>query len=447
MLLIIVPLVILFAIATLPIPKIGKNLKVALLSSSVIALLLGGVTFGTAFSAGVKGIDQIAWVAFLAIFGSIFAQSQLVIGSIDTILNIFRSLFGHSTKGLIVAIMMSLALAGSLIGSATASACVIGILVVKALEELELDPEHITAILLLGGILGSIMPPISQALFLSSSLLETNVDPVLKLGYMTTAIGLLIGVYITTRFVKIKELPAELIPEDSAGQILKKEWKKLIPVMSFVIIIILRTAFKIELLKYLDFFWNIFKPIPILSAFKERIVQALIVSTIISLFYPKVLKEAKKFTVEGLKSVKETVITLSCAGIMIGAFSSSGMIQRIVTLSEALNKTAIKLGGGAFLALLGMITGSQSTAQTTLVPVLGPILVNNAGVDPTRAAFGLGNIAMAGQSLPPADLVTFVIAGLVAGIIGKKVDPLKVMYLALPVTLYFLFVGLAALFI
>ncbi|MBF4695518.1 hypothetical protein ISU02_20690 [Fusibacter sp. Q10-2] len=44
-------------------------------------------------------------------------------------------------------------------------------------------------------------------------------------------------------------------------------------------------------------------------------------------------------------------------------------------------------------------------------------------LDPIAAS----HIAAAGQGLPPADLNTFVIAGLVGSILHKNVDPLKSM--------------------
>jgi hypothetical protein len=40
-----------------------------------------------------------------------------------------------------------------------------------------------------------------------------------------------------------------------------------------------------------------------------------------------------------------------------------------------------------------------------------------------------------------------VVAGLVGGLLGKKVDPVKSMLLNLPMCLYFMFVGFAFLFI
>ncbi|MGB9793285.1 MAG: hypothetical protein ACPLRU_04210, partial [Desulfofundulus sp.] len=61
-------------------------------------------------------------------------------------------------------------------------------------------------------------------------------------------------------------------------------------------------------------------------------------------------------------------------------------------------------------------------------------------------ALGAALLAMAGQSMPPVCLTTFVVVGIVGGILAKKVDPVRVMLMALPVTVYFTLVGLAAWF-
>jgi len=57
------------------------------------------------------------------------------------------------------------------------------------------------------------------------------------------------------------------------------------------------------------------------------------------------------------------------------------------------------------------------------------------------------HIAMAGQGMPPADLTTFVVVGLVGGILGIKVDPIRSMFYSMVMCVYFLIVGLAFLFL
>ena len=94
------------------------------------------------------GIDQLAWVIMLSIVGSIYAESQVKLGTMDTTLNSLRAIFGNSPKGLIAAIFITLIIAGSFLGDAIAAATVIGFLVINSLYELKLKPEQIGMIIL-----------------------------------------------------------------------------------------------------------------------------------------------------------------------------------------------------------------------------------------------------------------------------------------------------------
>ena len=105
-----------------------------------------------------------------------------------------------------------------------------------------------------------------------------------------------------------------------------------------------------------------------------------------------------------------------------------------------------KLGGSAALTLLGMLTGSQSTAQNTIFSFFGPALVE-IGVDPIHAAIGGSHVAVAGQVMPPACIIAFVVCSLVGGILNKKVDPVKTMIYCTPMAIYFLVIGVAFFFI
>jgi TRAP-type C4-dicarboxylate transport system permease large subunit len=442
---VILPVVVLFVIILLPLPKIGGDVRIGLLTAAVLAFLFGRVGVSSAVVAAIGGIDRIAWVIGLSIFGSIYAQTQVRLGTMDTVLNIFRALFGRSPRGLITAVVLSLVLAGSLLGDAIATTTVIGVLVVMSLAELGLDGEQVGLTLLLGGILGSIMPPITQSFFLAASLVDTPVDPVISIGYITVGIGVVVALATLWRYVHIKELPPELIPNRSASKILVEEWTRLVPLFVLGAIVILRSGFKVEVLQVLDPLLP-FGQVPILKALTNRIIQAILVVTILTLAFPEVRRQFNGILADGIKSVSKTVQIQLCAGIMLGAFYASGMIEQVVAFTKGLTPAATTFGGAAAVLLIGMLTGSQSTAQNTLIPFLGPMLTQNFGVSATKAALGAAHLAMAGQSMPPVCLTTFVVAGVVGGILAKKVDPVRIMIMALPVTLYFAAVGLAAWF-
>ena len=50
-------------------------------------------------------------------------------------------------------------------------------------------------------------------------------------------------------------------------------------------------------------------------------------------------------------------------------------------------------------------------------------------------------MASGGQNFPPVSLGAFVVSGLVGGALNTKVDPVKVMMLALPNAAYLVLVG------
>lgn len=68
-------------------------------------------------------------------------------------------------------------------------------------------------------------------------------------------------------------------------------------------------------------------------------------------------------------------------------------------------------------------------------------------MDSGNIALGVSHIASAGQNMPPVGLTAFVVCGLIGGTLNVKVDPVKVMILALPNSLYLAAVGLVALLI
>lgn len=206
MLEIIIPLVLLFTIVFVKqIPKVGGDIRAALLVAALSSAFISGLNFNEMIVAFIDGIDRLSWVIMLSIFGSLYAESQVKLGAMDTTLNSLRAAFGNSPKGLIAAVFITLILAGSFLGDAIAAATVIGFLVIHALTELKLKPEQIGMIILIGASIGSIMPPITQGVFLSASLIGIDPGPVAKLAYITVSIGGILAILESFRFVRGKK--------------------------------------------------------------------------------------------------------------------------------------------------------------------------------------------------------------------------------------------------
>lgn len=450
MLKVVIPVCLLLGIVLIKkLPYIGGEIRVGLVISGVAALLLGGIYSPIDWiTAWLSGIDRISWVMALAIFGSIYAETQIRMGTMETVVNFLRSIFGHSPKGFTTTVIIALTIAGSLLGDAIAAAAVIGVLVIPVMREIELTPEQISATIVMGSCVGSIMPPISQALFLSSSLLGLeSPQPVLNIGYFTAFIGVvLICIFVAKYMVKATALPEHLIPKESASTILKNGWQTLVPLIILILIVILKSGFGIDVFSSLNPLFIQIQEIPIIRGIDFDVVKAIIAVTIISYFYNSVRKDGWGVIKTGLKNVKASVGVQICAGIMIGSFYAAGQIAAVQEFAEHLTPDVLKIGGTLALMMVGMLTGSQTTAQTTIFTFFGPAL-QAIGVDPVKVAVAGGHLACAGEGFPPACLTTFVVAGLVGGIIGEKVDPLRSMFYSSFLCVYFLIIGLVFLYI
>ena len=451
MLSVIIPIaVLLILILVKKIPKIGGNVPIALLITAVLALVLSKIFNPIDWLlAFVDGLDRIAWVIALAVFGSIYAECQNRLGAIGTVMNTFRAMFGHSPKGLVICVILVLVIGGSLLGGSVAACTVVGVLMIPSLIELGLNPVQISAILLMGGEFGSIMPPITQGLFQSAALIGIDPNEAMPLGYITTLIGLvLVCIYVCIFYMKGKKMKEELIPKESAGQILKENWKSLIPLCLLFVLILLNSLFSINIIG------TIFKPvltalsgIKIIKGISNLTVFTLIVVTALCFVSPKVHKNAGELFVTAIKNVRSSILVCGACGLMLGAFYAGGQIDAIKAFATSLSPNVMKIGGALAVVLIGMLTGSQTTAQNTIVSFFGPSLVE-VGVQPTHAVIACSNLAAAGQAAPPACIIAFVIAGLVGGIVkGEKPDPVKIMIASLPMIIYNLIIGVLFMYI
>src|SRR5699024_11688145 len=108
------------------------------------------------------------------------------------------------------------------LGDAIAASAVIGFLVIHSLHEMKIKPEQIGMIILVGASIGSIMPPITQGVFLSSSLIETYPSPVIKFAYITVGLAGVFAIFYSFLFVRVKMMPEHLNTADRIWIILKE---------------------------------------------------------------------------------------------------------------------------------------------------------------------------------------------------------------------------------
>ena len=457
MITVIVPVIVLIVLIMVKkIPFVGGKVTYALIIAGLLALLMGGVFNPLQWIlAWIDGIDKLAWIMALNIFGSIYAASQTEMKTLDLVLNVARVSLGRSPKGLIVAIILVLGLAGSLLGDSVASATVVGILVIGILSDMQISAAGIGCIIMMGASLGSIMPPITQAVFLASSLAQVDTTPVVNISYITVGIGFVIcTIYAVFAFVKIKALPEHLIPNKTAGQIMHGNWHLILPLAVLILLVILQTGAGINLVQMATgplMGW--LSNITILKGLSNNIVTFLITATLVSLFFKPVRKNLPKVVKNGVVGALPAVKVELGAALLLGAFYAAGQIEAVQAFAASMEAGALKVSGGLGILLISALTGSQSTGQNTIFSFLAPALAS-VGVDPVHAAVASAHIASGGQAFPPVSAPALAISAVVESILvqklGKdagKVDPIRVMVLTLPMSIYFVIVGFLFLFI
>src|SRR5699024_8627812 len=133
------------------------------------------------------------------------------------------------------------------------------------------------------------MPPITQGVFLSASLVGIDPSPVVKIAYVTVAIGGLLAILESFRFVKGKQMPEHLKTTEPLLRILKERWKTLIPLAVLVAIVIANTLFEYDIFSEWAFFAAILEPIrdiPIVQGVSFQVVSAIIIAIFVSFLFP-----------------------------------------------------------------------------------------------------------------------------------------------------------------
>jgi hypothetical protein len=242
---------------------------------------------------------------------------------------------------------------------------------------------------------------------------------------------------------------------------MKENWRSLMPMSFLIVVILLRTLpfIKFDLgptvLKAISFkvgeasttLYDLIASTTILKGFSNGIVLSITCALIFAFIgFKEIRSNAGAVLVTGIKNVWACLSVQLCCSFMLGAFYYCGSITAVTEFAMGLQNDLLKIGGAAAMCLVGMLTGSQSTTQNAIFSFFGPALVAT-GSNPTFAALAGANLAASGQGMPPADLTTFVICGMMSAQLGKKVNPVKSMIYSMPMCIVFLIIGMVLLYI
>ena len=258
----------------------------------------------------------------------------------------------------------------------------VGVLLIGPMMDLGLEPEQVSASLVLGALLGSLCPPMSNGIVLASSLCGADYNTVLKWAFLTVPFCCAVIILFYSRWVKIKSLPEHLIPKEKVGTILKQGLPKLIPMIVLVAIMILAYGpwNKVVNTNVITYAWGwlqkLVKGIPFVSGLSNFIVLSLLTVTLIAFCFKSVRQYGVgKVVKEGFKKYLPCGAVHACCALMLGGFYAAGLIDTIANWAVTLNVNVLKLGGSGAMGLMGMITGSQSTVQNVVLSFFGPALV------------------------------------------------------------------------
>jgi len=431
------------------IPFVRGNVAKALIIAGLVSLILGSVYNPIDWiKSWAIGLDRLAWVMALSLIGSFYGKTQEAIGALDVVVELFRSLFGKSKRGLIVAIILAVAVGGEAFGDSIAAASVIGILVIPALSGIGMNGEQIAATICFGALGGSIMPPISQAVYLSCSILGIGTHEALRLTYITAFITMVISTaFAAFTFVDKGPIPEELKPKRTSKEIIKEGYKSLTPLAIIVVMLILNSGFGINVGKLLiGPVYNWMVDIPVIRGLTNSVVMILLIASIITFIWKEVRSDTKNILVSSVQNVRSSLTVQACAAFFIGAIYTGGQIEVVTEFARSLDPNMIKISGAFALLVMATITGSQTSGQNIIFTFLGPMLIE-IGVNPSHAAIVGSHIASAGQASPPVALTPYVVCSNVESAIDKKVNPIKSMLYILPLSISLAVIGFLFMYI
>ena len=448
-----VPFAVLIAIVLCKkIPYVGGKTPYALLIAAVLIMILSG-HFAPAdwANAVIEGLTRMGWVICLCIFVNFYSQTQMRLGTIDAVVRMLRSIFGGSQKALLLSTMLALIFCGAFTGSTMACTTIVGMLVARSLYDCGLSAEKTTATVVIGAMLGSLMPPISSSFFGSSAISGVDVGIVLNEGYKVIGINVVIAIiYVVFVLGGKQRVGFQFSNErEKIGDIWRECWTKMMPMFLLIIIIVLKQCFDINVMSMtVGKLLSPLNNIPVLkSVISNYLVLAFLVIGFVGFIYPEVHKEAKGVFQGAYKTSTYIVPVMFAAACLVGAVVTTGGLDMVTEAAAKLNPHVLILGGSAAMSVMGMITGGDSSALNTIFPFFFPA-VTAIGVPALNATVAGSLITVAGQAFPPCDTLVFMACGVLSGILGvKKIDPMKVMMLNLPIGISLTAFGLFYLYV
>ena len=329
----------------------------------------------------------------------IFGEALLQLGAGDFIIDLSQAAFGTVRGGSGKIAILASSLFGAVSGSTTANISATGVLTIPLMKKHGFDSEYSGGVVAAASTGGQIMPPVmGNAAFIMSEMLAVGYH-VICVAALVPALLYYLALFIMVDLRAVKNhltgQPREELPE--MHKVMKEGWHH---ILSFVVLIVLLIVLQWSAAKAA--FWATVS----LFVF-EWGKQLLITKEKID------LKVLPTIAVNASKGCLGIVASTTLAGIIIGAFTATGLNLRFSTL-------LIELAGGSLFILLilsaiGAIIlgmGLPTTPAYILMAVLAAPAITQMGVPAIAAHMFVFYFAVMAPITPPVGIGFYVSAGI-----------------------------------
>ncbi|SHJ95050.1 TRAP transporter permease [Desulforamulus aeronauticus] len=343
---------------------------------------------------GIFGIPLGVSASFIILF-TIFGAVMIETGGSKFISDLAFALFGRFRGGPAKACVVSSAALGTMTGAAVASVATVGIFTIPLMKKTGYRAYMAGAIEAVASTGAQLTPPVmGAAAFIMAEMLQVPYIEIViaaALPAFLYYLSLFVVIDLEAAKTNLKGLPVKELPR--LGEVLKKGWFQLIPVA--------------VLLVYLGYF----QTTPAKAAL-AAIISAIIVSWCFKetrLTLPKILKALEN----GSKSGLEIAMATAAAGIIVGAFTLSGLGMKLSTLLIALSQGNLLLLLFITMAvaiILGM--GMTTTDCYIILAILVAPALIKMGVYPIAAHLFVFYFGIISAITPPVALAAQASAGI-----------------------------------
>ena len=356
---------------------------------------------------GIFGVPLGVSASFIFLF-CLFGSFLTISGAGQFFIDLAVALTGRSIGGAGKAAVVASGLMGMVSGSSTGNAVTTGSFTIPLMKQSGYSPTFAGAIVACASTGGQVMPPVmGAAAFIMAQFLAISYwDVVIAAAIPATLyfISILMMVHFRAGKRRMKRLEVSELPK--AGEVLKKGWHLLLPIVALVVIL----AFGYS--PTMAVFWSIIAIVAFswIGPKQHRMTPKMVLHALIS----------------GGMGAIEVATACACSGIIIGIIAISGVGLAFSSFVLDLSFGILPLA--LFWTMIGSIIlgmGVPTTAQYIITSTLAAPALAGMGISMQAAHLFCLYFGVLADVTPPVALATYAAAGI------ARSDPLKTGFTAL----------------